>query len=96
MIDRYQYTYYLTWTSIAGSIAGIVGVSIFQTYLSRGRFRRAFWFTALLKVVASMFDIMIVKRINVRYGVQDKIAFMLGDAIIYTVASMLDFMVREE
>jgi len=91
---HFKYTYYLTYTSVAGSIAGILGVSLFQAYLSRGKFRTAFWFTAVLKVVASCFDILIVKRINVKYGVKDKVAFMLGDAIIYTVASMLDFMVR--
>lgn len=35
---HFEYTYYLTWTSIAVCIAGMVGVSLFQTYLSRGRF----------------------------------------------------------
>lgn len=91
---HFKYTYYITYTSIAGSVAGMVGVGIFQAYLSRGRFRTAFWCTCLVKLAASVFDILIVKRINVRYGVKDKIAFMLGDAIIYSVASMLDFMVR--
>lgn len=88
---HFEYTYYLTYTAIAGSIAGIVGVSLFQTYLSRGPFRRAFWFTAILKVVASFFDIVIVKRLNVQYGIGDKVAFMLGDAIIYNVAAILDY-----
>lgn len=89
---HFPYTYYITYTAIASSIAGMAGVSIFQAYLSRGKFRTAFWCTCLVKLAASLFDIAIVKRINIRLGVPDKVAFLIGDAIIFSVASMLDFM----
>lgn len=89
---NFTFTYYVTYASLVGSIAGAVGVASFQAFLSRGRFRVAFGVTCIVKLAASAFDIIIVKRINLRFGIPDKVAFMLGDAIIYQVALALDFL----
>ncbi|CAN8068551.1 unnamed protein product [Agarophyton chilense] len=89
---HFSFTYYVTYASLVGSIAGAVGVAVFQRYLSRGYFRTAFWTTCLVKLAASAFDIAIVKRYNLSFGVPDKMAFLLGDAIIFQVAYTLDFM----
>lgn len=89
---HFSFTYYVTYASIVGSVAGAVGVAAFQTFLSRGNFRTAFWTTCIVKLAASFFDIFIVKRYNKLLGIPDKLAFLLGDAIIFQVASMLDFM----
>lgn len=89
---QFSYTYYVTYASLVGSVAGALGVAAFQAFLSRGKFRTAFYFTCLVKLVASLFDYAIVKRLNIRLGIPDRLAFMLGDAIIYQVAYMLDFM----
>lgn len=89
---HFSFTYYVTYASLVGSLAGAVGVAAFQAFLSRGKFRTAFWTTCLVKLAASFFDIFIVKRYNVRFGIPDKVAFMLGDAVIFQVAYTLDFM----
>lgn len=89
---HFSFTYYVTYASLVGSLAGAVGVAAFQAFLSRGKFRTAFWTTCLVKLAASFFDIFIVKRYNVRFGIPDKLAFMLGDAVIFQVAYTLDFM----
>lgn len=89
---HFSNTYYITYASLVGSLAGGLGVACFQRFLSRGRFRTAFWTTCVVKLAASFFDIAIVKRYNMRFGVPDKVAFMLGDAVIFQVAYTLDFM----
>lgn len=89
---HFSFTYYVTYASLVGAVAGAIGVSMFQTFLSRGTFRRAFWVTSVVKLVASIFDILLVERVNKRFGISDRVAFMLGDAILYQVALMLDLM----
>lgn len=89
---HFSFTYYVTYASIVGSVAGAIGVAAFQTFLSRGNFRTAFWTTCIVKLAASFFDIFIVKRYNKLFGIPDKLAFLLGDAIIFQVAYILDFM----
>lgn len=77
---HFSYVYYITYASLVGSAAGMVGVALFQAFLSQGTFRRAFCTTLLLKLVASLFDLFIITRDNIRFGIPDKVAFMLGDA----------------
>ncbi|KAI0566892.1 Biopterin transporter [Gracilaria domingensis] len=89
---HFSFTYYVTYASLVGSVAGAIGVAAFQRFLSRGSFRTAFWTTCLVKLAASAFDIAIVKRYNISLGIPDKMAFLLGDAIILQVAATLDFM----
>jgi MFS family permease len=88
----FSYSFYLSAAALLGSIAGLAGVSLFQIFLSRGTFRRAFFTTLLLKLVASLFDLFIVKRENVRWGIPDHLAFLLGDAVVIPVIAMLDLM----
>lgn len=89
---NFSMTYYVTYASLVGSVAGGIGVAVFQRFLSTGSFRTAFSVTYILKLAASAFDIAIVKRYNRRIGIPDSVAFMLGDAVIYQVAYTLDFM----
>lgn len=89
---HFSFTYYVTYASLVGSLAGGLGVAMFQAFLSRGKFRTAFWTTGLVKLAASAFDIFIVMRYNKKLGIPDKLAFMLGDAMIFQVAYTLDFM----
>lgn len=89
---NFDRTFYLSWSVMVGSLAGVVGVSLFQMILSRTWYRRAFWTTTLLQVVAAIVDIAIVERWNRRAGVSDKVFYLLGDTIIQEVVLMLDWM----
>lgn len=89
---HFSYSFYLTVAALIGSLAGLLGVSLFQVFLSRGTFRKAFFTTLVLKLVGSLFDLFIVRRDNLRFGIPDHAAFLLGDAIIYNIIVMLDFM----
>jgi len=63
-----------------------------QSILSRGRFRTAFWVTTLIGCSASTFDIVLVNRWNVDWGIPDKVFYMFGDAMFGTIIGMLSFM----
>lgn len=63
-----------------------------QMVLSRTWYRRAFWTTTVLQVVAAIIDITIVQRWNRRVGVSDKLFYVLGDAIVQEIVLMLDWM----
>jgi folate/biopterin transporter len=88
----FSFTYYQTFGSIAANAAGILAVILFQRFLSDFRFRSIFWLTTFIKIFASFFDVVIVLRWNVDVlGIDDKVAYMCGDAIIYQMSTMLDF-----
>jgi len=89
---HFDMSFYLSWTALVGSVAGAVGVAAFQAFLSRAHFRTAFWTTCMVKVAASLFDLVLIKRWNLRFGIGDKLMFLAGDAIIQQVIGMLDFM----
>ncbi len=44
-----------------------------------------------MKVVASIFDVVIINRWNKSIGVSDHAAFMIGDNILYKVRHMATF-----
>lgn len=88
----FSLTFYNTFANLVASIAGIAGVALFQRFLSRGNFRVAFWTTGIIKLGASFFDYAIVKRYNKSVNISDHVAFMMGDAVIFQVVSMLELM----
>eukprot|EP00760_Papus_ankaliazontas_P039312 PhM_4_TR9530/c0_g1_i1/m.51141 len=88
----FSYTYYQTFTQIVGYAASAVGVSMFQTFLGESTFRRAFCVTIAIKIIASLFDIVMVLRWNVAWGVPDKVMYFFGDAITANLVAMMDFM----
>lgn len=89
---HFSFTYYQTFANIASAAGGLLGVALFQRFLSTQNFRVVFWFTTMLKIVAAFFDLMIVQRWNTSIGIPDKATYIFGDAIVAQVAMMLDFM----
>jgi hypothetical protein len=75
-----DYLFYFGTCLRTGSLAGMLGVALFQMFLSRGTYRKAFCTTLILKLVASLFDLFIINRENIKLGIPDKVAFILGDA----------------
>eukprot|EP01063_Lacrimia_lanifica_P008469 TRINITY_DN1550_c0_g1_i1.p1 TRINITY_DN1550_c0_g1~~TRINITY_DN1550_c0_g1_i1.p1 ORF type:complete len:679 (+),score=277.85 TRINITY_DN1550_c0_g1_i1:93-2039(+) len=88
---HFDNTYYLTYSGIVGSFAALGGVALFQKFFQNSTFRRAFWLTTVLKIIASVFDVVIVKRWH-RPHVSDHFMYMFGDAAIGEVVGQLDFM----
>jgi folate/biopterin transporter len=88
----FDYTYYNTYTAVVGSFTGWIGIVLFQTYMSGWTFRQLFWVTTLMQVLASAFDLLIINRYNIAWGIPDKWFYMFGDAIIGPAVMMFAFM----
>ena len=90
---HFSYSYYQTFTGIVGYVAGGLGVAAFNMWLSDKSLRSVFWSTTALKILASLFDLIMVARWNITVlAIPDYAMFMLGDAVVGQVCSMLDFM----
>ena len=79
---HFDYTYYITYTTIVGAVAGLVGVSLFQYYLGGWSFRPLFWVGTLLSVLGATFDILIVNRVNLALGIPDTWFYVSGNAVL--------------
>eukprot|EP00170_Pyropia_yezoensis_P004301 contig_17603_g4313 len=86
----FSLAFYQAWTTMVACVAGGVGVSIFQTFLSRTWYRRAFWVTTAVEVAAAVVDISLVNRWNLRLGISDKLFYVLGDSMLESVLEALD------
>ncbi|TFJ86771.1 hypothetical protein NSK_001859 [Nannochloropsis salina CCMP1776] len=60
------------------SVSMIVGISLYNRYMSTWKYRTIFIASQFLMVGAGMLDWVLVKRLNLRVGISDK-AFVLGD-----------------
>lgn len=84
--------FYVSYANLIGSLASVLGVVLFQVQFSKGTFRTAFLAAGIVKVAASVFDFIIIKRFNKRIGIPDEIFFMLGDAVIFQVINRCELM----
>eukprot|EP00729_Bicosta_minor_P029304 gene29304-biopygen7836 len=60
------------YSSIVASIFGALGIMLFQSTMSKWKFRPLFWVTTCLRCLAALVDIIIIKRWNIAMGIPDK------------------------
>lgn len=89
---HFSMTYYLTASTVVGSVAGVVAVAVFQSVMRDWPFRQLFWAVTLLKVAAAVVDVVIVLRWNARVGLSDKATYMMGHNIAGSFIAQLDWM----
>lgn len=88
----FTYTFYSTFATIVGNAATLVGIALFQRYLSGGTYRRAMVVTTVLKIGAAFFDLAVVTRFGARFGISDRVLFTLGDAVAGPLVEVLNVM----
>ncbi|KPI87623.1 putative folate/biopterin transporter [Leptomonas seymouri] len=89
---HFSYTFYNTVGAVIGNVAGIAAVSAFPYLFSKHSLRFTLMFTYSIQVVASIFDIIIVKRWNTHIGIPDHAMYLFGDAVVYEVSYYLAYM----
>ncbi|CEM22134.1 unnamed protein product [Vitrella brassicaformis CCMP3155] len=89
---NFDFTYYQTVSQLVGALASALALLIFQTVITKWRFRSAFWITTLVRIMVSCVDLIIIERVNLKIGLPDKAAFILGDAMLLNLTQMLDLM----
>ena len=89
---HFSMTFYVTWSQLAGSLASLMAVAIFQGCLQNWRLRPLFWASTVIRCAAAGVDLIIVNRMNKQFGVPDEAAYMLGNNVASAVARQLDLM----
>jgi len=88
---HFSYSYYLAISSIVGSGCAAMGAILFQ-YMQRLQFRTVFGLTAVLQVLASTFDLLIISRFNLAIGLSDQVTYLFGDAACQSIAAQMAMM----
>lgn len=89
---HFDYTYFCTYTAILGAVGCWFGIYAFQKWFKGWSARNVFWVTSCVRILAALFDYVIVRRLNVAIGIPDKVMFLLGDAIVYHLLLTLSVM----
>ncbi|TPP52412.1 BT1 family protein [Leishmania donovani] len=89
---HFSQTFYNTVGAVIGNAASVFGVYLFARVFSKQSYRVTLICTTLVQVLASVFDIIIVERWNLYIGIPDHAMYIMGDAIVYEVCYMLNFM----
>lgn len=88
---HFSYSYYIGVAGIVSSVAMLCATFLYTHTLSGMRYRRVFIVTTLLRCLAGCSDFWIVKRWNVKMGISDSMAYLLGEAIFEPVVGMLGY-----
>ncbi|CAK9099409.1 Folate-biopterin transporter 1 [Durusdinium trenchii] len=88
---HFSYAYYLAVSNVVGSLGASMGAVLFQ-YMQTWSFRSAFYVTTFVEVVASLFDLFILNRWNLRVGIPDAWAYLFGDAACQSIAAQMMIM----
>ncbi|PFH36746.1 BT1 family protein [Besnoitia besnoiti] len=89
---HFDYTYYATYISVVGTLANWAGIWVFHSFLADWTFRHVFWLSIAVRAAASLFDYILVLRLNVYVGIPDKFMYLFGDAIILNLVNTLNHM----
>lgn len=89
---HFTYVFYNVVTFSFALVAQLIGIWLFQQYLSRSKVRTIFLVNSLAKIAAKLTDIWIILRLNIRMGVDDRSAYVLGESVIEGIALVLTYM----
>ncbi|KAK7197727.1 putative pteridine transporter [Novymonas esmeraldas] len=89
---HFDYVFYTTVGAIIGNVGGIAGVTAFSYIFAKHTYPLVFIVTTTIQVLASIFDIVIVKRWNMAIGIPDHAMYIMGDSIVYQVCYYLAWM----
>ena len=73
------------------SLASLVGIFIFQTYLKEVPFRKILGWSTIIASVLGMTTLLLVTHVNRDLGISDRV-FSLGDSLILTVMGQITWM----
>lgn len=88
---HFTFKYYLTYIGIASSLAYLVGSLLYQIFMSKLKYRVVLIITTCLSCVGSLTDLFIISRLNVRIGISDNVAFVLGGGILQPILKTFEY-----
>jgi hypothetical protein len=88
---HFSMSYYIFITGVISTIAGIFSIVIYQRTLNNVKFRIVLIITSIIQGLAGLSDLILVWRLNVRMGIPDKWAYIIGEAIFEPVIQQLNY-----
>ena len=88
---HFSYAYYIFYAGVVGMSVTFIGTWVYQLTLSRFRFRPVLLLTTVLVVIGGLGDLMIVTRGNLRLGIPDKVAYIIGEAILEPLVDAMNW-----
>ncbi|KPA75929.1 putative mitochondrial pteridine transporter ft5 [Leptomonas pyrrhocoris] len=89
---HFPYSFYTTVGAVIQNVAGLVGVTMFAYVFSKHSFQMVMITTVIMRMVASIFDLMVVERWNLHIGIPDHAMYICGDSIVYQICYQLNYM----
>jgi len=86
----FDLVFYSTYAGFADKFATLAAIILFQRVVSKWRARPAFWLTTVATCVAALFDIIIVERWNIAWGIGDRAMYFFGSTCIEGLTDTLD------
>lgn len=88
---HFTYAYFISYTGIVGTAVALLGTLVYHFFLNKLRFRPVLLITTALACLAGLSDLAIVLRWNIKLGVPDKVAYMVGEAVLEPLLSTLNW-----
>lgn len=88
---KFTYTFYITLGVCMGGICGCIGSFAYKNGCSNWNMRTCILFGLCARSLCAIVDISIAKRWNKEVGISDSVAFLLGDAALGPMISMMLF-----
>ena len=89
---HFSYVFYNVITFSFALLAQAIGIWVFQQYFSRSKIRLVFLINSLAKIFAKLTDVWIILRLNVKMGIDDRSAYVLGESVIEGIALVMTYM----
>jgi len=87
-----DYTLYQTYGGFMNKAVVLAAIVLFQMYIQHWNARKAMWITTTFTILAAFFDIAIVERWNLAFGIPDWLGYLLGSVAIEGLVDQLDDM----
>jgi hypothetical protein len=88
---HFTYAYFISYTGIVGTTVALLGTLVYHFFLNKLRFRPVLLTTTALSCLAGLSDLAIVLRWNIKLGVPDKVAYMVGEAVLEPLLGTLNW-----
>jgi len=88
---HFSFAYYQTYAGLVGTACSLLGSFAYQMLLSGMRFRSVFILTSVLEGIVGLNDLFIVTRLNVKWGIPDKVAYIVGEAVMEPFFTTLNY-----
>jgi hypothetical protein len=88
---NFSYTFYTSWSTLLGSVFGLVGVALFQR-IQHNTLRQIFCGLTIVQCAAASFELAQATRLNVRWGIGDELVYIMGEAILSPVIQMMFYL----